>query len=87
MKPLALLFLLLGSSLLYSQYPHYNPLFPSHIHNASEITFTLDSAYWFEPDSDDWNVKRIYKVNERNYLGKMLKGNEYEINPCNGQHD
>ncbi len=82
MRILVLLLLLSANSLLYSQnpkYPQYNPLFYSHIHDANEISFYVDSAYRLDYNNNQWVVDRIYKVSERNNLGQMLDGNEYEI--------
>ncbi|HJN06983.1 MAG TPA: T9SS type A sorting domain-containing protein, partial [Bacteroidales bacterium] len=83
MRILVLLLLLSVSSLLYSQnpqYPQYNPLFYSHVHDANEISFYVDSAYQLDYNNNNqWVVDRLYIVSERNDLGQMLTGNEYEI--------
>jgi hypothetical protein len=79
MRCIILTFFVLGFTYLYSQIPVYNPLFSDHVHNVSEVTFNIDSAYRMEYSDSAWKINSIYTVVEKNQYGKMLLGYEYEL--------
>lgn len=80
MRLITVFLLLSFSSLLYAQYPHYDPLFYDHVHNSNELVFSVDSAYAMRPSGNYWKINKIFKLTERNEFGKMIGGDGYQLN-------